>query len=209
LYDYRMRNIDTVLRLVSVAVFTCCLPACAREHIKTEKALAEAGFTPLRGTPEVAARLSEYTPYTFLASEERGKKTHYFASPARKTIYTGDDAALSRYALIKEYQRYQAVVRAHERRIQIARIGTALAAGGQAMGANMQQQAAMQQQYAMQQQAMLQQNMMMQQAAWPSQPIYTAPSYQAPINRNVYQTIPGTTMRDYTKISPIGVVGGN
>jgi hypothetical protein len=108
--------------------------------------MVDTGFAQYRGTPEVAARLKEYPPYTFIKIQEKNKKPRYaYSSPASRTIFVGDEKAL------KAYPSYLAALQQmeHARRVQQqqqwATMQQALAYGLIAGAAAMSQQPAYQQ----------------------------------------------------------------
>jgi len=174
------------------SVIFLLLCGCATEQLKTEQALMAANFTPLRGTPEVAARLKEYPPYTFLKISGKGKNSRYaFSSPARRTIFVGDDTALRRYGAYLTAQQQSDHMRTAESQRKWANLQQNLLAGA-ATGSMMAAQ----------------------------QPAYYAPAYQPPPSVDVgaafgrttrYQpdSLGGFTGSDGTRIKPDGLGGYN
>jgi len=116
----------------SAVMFTAVifLSGCATDHLKTEQALAAARFMQYRGTSEVATRLKEYPPYTFLQIQQKKQKPKYvFSSPARKTIFVGDEAALKRYSAYLTAQQQSDNMRRVETQQRAANFQQALASG--------------------------------------------------------------------------------
>lgn len=116
----------SVVQLIAVLL----LSGCAKEHLKTEQALTAARFVQYRGTPEVATRLKEYPPYTFLQIQQKKQKPKYiFSSPARRTIFVGDEAALKRYSSYLAAQQQSDNMRRFEAQQRAANFQQALAYG--------------------------------------------------------------------------------
>ena len=117
---------SSVVQLIAAVL----LSGCAKEHLKTEQALTAAQFVQYRGTPEVATRLKEYPPYTFLQIQQKKQKPKYvFSSPARKTIFVGDEAALKRYSAYLTAQQQSDNMRRVETQQRAANFQQALASG--------------------------------------------------------------------------------
>jgi hypothetical protein len=106
------------------------LCGCATEQLKVERGLTAAKFTSMRGTPEVAARLKEYPPYAFIQLTEKNKKPRYvFSSPARRTIFVGDEAAMKRYSAYLTAQQQSEQMRRLQGQQRAANFQQALAYG--------------------------------------------------------------------------------
>jgi hypothetical protein len=117
------------------------LTGCATEQLKVERGLVAARFTPMRGTPEVAARLKEYPPYAFIQFTEKNKKPRYvFSSPARRTIFVGDEAAMKRYSAYLTAQQQSEQMRRLQGQQRAANFQQALASGLAAGAMNASQQ---------------------------------------------------------------------
>jgi hypothetical protein len=117
------------------------LCGCATEQLKVERGLTAAKFTPMRGTPEVAARLKEYPPYAFIQFTEKNKKPRYvFSSPARRTIFVGDEAAMKRYSAYLTAQQQSEQMRRLQGQQRAANFQQALASGLAAGAMNASQQ---------------------------------------------------------------------
>jgi hypothetical protein len=137
------------------------LCGCATEQLKIERMLAAAQFDQRKiNTPERKATVAEMPPYTFLKMTEKNKGVRYaFISPARRTVFFGDEAAM---------QRYVAYLTAQEQSNQMRRLQ------GQQRAANFQQALA----YGLAANAM-QQPVYYQQPYQPPPPMQI-PNFQAP-----------------------------
>ncbi len=183
-------GILTTALTVFVAILSApMLVGCATQHLQTERELVAAGFQQFRGTAEVNQALSSYHPYAFSIDRGRDKKKRIvFASPARKTLFVGDDAAMSRFDALQQQKAYNAAMRAEQQRMFNAQLGQAWAA-----------QAAAQQQNLMQQQTAMYQSFMQQPAA---EPFYSG-GFSRPAA--IYPTLPHSSVRDYSR-GAIGVI---
>jgi len=131
-------------RMLALLLFL--VPAgCATQHLQTERALAAAGFMQHRGTPDAENILKKAQPYVVIPYKDKklGER-FFFVSPARKTVFEGDKAAMRRLELVQQQQARYAAAKAEQNRIRWAQFGQALAMGAAQAGQNMQQQAAYQ-----------------------------------------------------------------
>jgi len=169
------------------------LSGCATEQLKIERGLVAARFDQRKiDTPERKASIAEFPPYTFVKMTKKNKEVNYlFVSPARKTAFFGDEAAMKRYVAYLTAQQQSNQMRAAESQRKWANVQQNLLAGA-AMGSMMAAQ----------------------------QPTYYAPSYQPPPSVDVgaafgrttrYQpdSLGGFTGSDGTRIKPDGLGGYN
>ena len=158
-------------------------------HLQTERALAAVGFVQHRGTPDVAARLKEYPPYTFLKIQEKKQKVRYaYSSPARRTIFVGDEEALKHYSSYLVVLQQSENIRRIQKQQQWAQTQQALAYGLIAGAAAMSQQ------------------QVYQPTVYAAPPTGNVGASPASVGNRVYPTLQGTSLRDYSQIAPAGVV---